>query len=80
MEAKRDKIELVFLPAYNPDLNPDEHFNADLKQGIRSKFPVRTKSNLKNAAEAYLRMLQASPARIEKYFNDPAIRYASAKN
>lgn len=78
VEARTEKIELVYLPAYSPDLNPDEHLNADLKQGIGSKVPVRTKSNLKNAAEAHLMLLKASPERIEKYFNDPAIHYASA--
>lgn len=32
-------------------LNPDEHRNADLKQGIGSKVPVRTKTNLKKATD-----------------------------
>lgn len=41
VEARKDKIELVFSPAYSPDVNPDEHLNADLKQGIGSKVPVR---------------------------------------
>lgn len=25
VEARKDKIELVFLPAYSPDLNPEEN-------------------------------------------------------
>lgn len=76
VEARKDKIELIFLPAYSPDLNPDEHLNADLKQGIGSKVPVRTKTNLKKAAETHLAMLEDSPKRIQKYFDDPAIQYA----
>jgi len=71
------RIELFFLPAYSPDLNPDEHLNADLKQGVGSRAPSRTKANLKAAAEDHLSMLKRTPSRIRKYFRDPAINYAS---
>jgi transposase len=71
------RIELFFLPAYGPDLNPDEHLNADLKQGVGSRAPSRSKTNLKAAAEDHLEMLKKSPDRIRKYFKDPAISYAA---
>ena len=29
-----DRIELHFLPAYSPELNPDELVNADLKRSL----------------------------------------------
>jgi transposase len=67
---------LFFLPAYSPDLNPDEHVNADVKYGVGSKSPVKTKENLRKATEAHMNMLKATPQRIEKYFDDPAIAYA----
>lgn len=35
----KERIELFYLPAYSPDLNPDEHLNADLKYGVGSKVP-----------------------------------------
>jgi transposase len=71
------KIELFFLPAYSPDLNPDEHLNSDLKYGVGSKAPVRTKVTLRKAADEHMDMLRSKPERIEKYFEDPAIRYAA---
>ena len=71
------RIELFFLPAYSPDLNPDEHLNADLKQGIGAKAPSRSKKNLSKAAEDHLQMLNACPERIMSYFQDPAISYAA---
>jgi len=77
VEKNKDRLELFFLPAYSPDLNPDEHLNSDLKYGIGSKIPSRTKKNLSNAAEEHLQMLKKSPERIVKYFNDPAITYAA---
>jgi transposase len=71
------RIELFFLPAYSPDLNPDEHVNADVKYGVGSKTPVRTKTNLKNATEMHMKMLRGMPHRIVRYFDDPAICYAA---
>lgn len=73
---QRGKIELFYLPAYSPDLNPDEHVNSDVKYGVGSKAPVRTKENLRKAADEHMAMLKATPERIKKYFEDPAIRYA----
>jgi len=71
------EIELFFLPPYSPDLNPDEHLNADVKYGVGSKVPVRTKDKLRNAAESHMKMLEQRPERIRKYFEDPAISYAA---
>lgn len=72
-----EEIELFFLPPYSPDLNPDEHLNADVKYGVGSKVPVRTKDKLRNATESHMRMLGQRPERIRKYFEDPAISYAA---
>ena len=68
VKAHKKEIELFFLPAYSPDLNPDEHLNADVKQGVGSKAPVRTKENLKKAADNHMEMLKSVPDRIVRYF------------
>lgn len=77
LESHDEQIHLFFLPPYSPDLNPDEHVNSDLKYGIGSKSPVRTKNSLEENAQVHMEMLKANPQRIEKYFEDPAIAYAS---
>jgi len=77
LEGKKDRIELFYLPSYSPDLNPDEHLNADLKYGVGSKSPVRTKKALGENAKAHMALLESCPARIQRYFLDPAIKYAS---
>ena len=77
VEKNRDKIELFYLPPYSPDLNPDEHINSDVKYGVGSKTPKKTKAELRAAAEEHMRILKRSPERIVKYFEDPAIQYAS---
>jgi transposase len=71
------EIEIFYLPAYSPDLNPDEYLNADLKAGIRSAAPARSKSDLKGTVFGHMRMLQRKPERIVKYFGHPSISYAA---
>ncbi len=39
--VKRFKCELLFLPAYSPDLNPIEHIWATLKKLLRPKLSFR---------------------------------------
>jgi transposase len=74
---RRDQIELFYLPSYSPELNPEERLNADLKQTIYTKVPVRTKARLKAATEKHMRILESSPERVKKYFNDPRVKYAA---
>lgn len=77
VEEHKDQIELFFLPSYSPELNPDEYLNCDLKAGVHSGVPARTKGKLKSKALSHLRMLQKKPERVAKYFRHPKIAYAS---
>ena len=36
LEEHKERIEVFYLPAYSPELNPDEYLNNDLKQTIAS--------------------------------------------
>ncbi len=73
----RARIEVFYLPAYSPELNPDEGLNADLKQVVTRKAPARSKQQLKRAAISHLRRLSRSPARIRSYFRHKPVRYAA---
>jgi len=75
-ENKRD-IEVYYLPAYTPEMNPDEYLNGDLKQGIRASSPSRSQEQLEKKVLGYMRKLQALPGRIKSYFKHPQIQYAS---
>lgn len=77
VKDNQESIELFFLPSYSPELNPDEYLNCDLKAGVHSGAPARSKSQLKSKALSHLRMLQKMPARVAKYFKHPKIAYAS---
>jgi len=41
-----DAIELFYLPAYSPELNPDEYLNNDIKTGVHSTTPAKTQEKL----------------------------------
>ena len=77
LENYKDKIEITFLPFYSPELNPDEYLICDLKDGVHSGVPTRTKNQLKKKAISHLRMLQKKPKRVKKYFKHPKIAYAA---
>ena len=75
---RKDKIEIFYLPSYSPQRNPDERLNADLKYAIGSKVAPRTKIRLKAAATAHMELIEASPERVKKYFQDPRVAYAAS--
>ena len=73
----QDQIELFYLPSYSPQLNPEERLNADLKQEMGRKVPVRTKAKLREAANEHMSMLDKTPERVISYFQDRRVRYAA---
>ncbi len=70
-------LELFFLPAYSPELNPDEYLNGDLKAGVHSRSPARDAAGLKKKVRSHMTKLQKLPNRVKKYFNHPKIAYAA---
>jgi hypothetical protein len=65
------------LPSYSPQLNPEERLNADLKQEMGKRVPVRTKSKLRAAANEHMVMLEQNPERVMSYFQDRRVKYAA---
>ena len=78
LEKNKAAIEVYYLPAYSPDMNPDESLNCDLKQGIRASSPARTQNQLEKKVLGYMRKIQALPWRVMNYFSHPAIQYAAS--
>lgn len=81
LDRYKERIEVFYLPAYSPELNPDEYLNADLKMGVHSKSPVQTREALaEEAQQKHLRMLQKNPQRVQAYFKHPKICYAAEED
>jgi transposase len=77
LEEHAQQIEMFYLPAYSPQLNPVEYLNGDVKQGVHDKPPSRNLHQFKQRLLAHLRKLQKLPARIRSYFQHPSIAYAA---
>lgn len=73
-----DAIELLFLPPYAPEHNPDEYLNNDLKQQLRNRPTPDTQEDLVKTTTSVLRSLQRRPVRIRAYFHPPQVRYAAS--
>jgi transposase len=72
-----DRIELHFLPAYAPHLNPDELVNADLKRTLADQV-ITDRGQMERAVRVFFHRVQKLPARVLGYFQAPHTKYASS--
>ncbi len=76
-EEHQKQIVLFYLPAYSPDLNPDEYLNNDFKRNAnKNNIPVNKKELAKNT-ENFMAMLSNDPKRVSNYFKHEKITYAA---
>lgn len=77
LATHRRHIRLFFLPAYSPDLNPDELLNQDVKtNGVGARRP-HNQGELLATVRRYLRSTQCRPNRVRSYFRESHVRYAA---
>lgn len=74
LDKHKEQIEVSFLPSYSPKLNPDEYLNCDLKTGVHSKVPVKTKEQLKSKMVSHLRKLQRLPEMMKNILSIQKLR------
>ena len=77
LDKRKDQIEVFYLPAYSPELNPDEYLNCDLKAQVHSAASAQNQKALKTKVRSSMKCLQISPDRTQKYFKHPNIAYAA---
>ncbi|MFN9789922.1 MAG: transposase [Holosporales bacterium] len=63
----KQKIELVFLPSYALNLNPDELLNNDLKQQLNNRARPNDKIQLTSTVRSVLRSIQKQPEKVIRY-------------
>jgi transposase len=71
------RCELVLLPGYAPELNPDELLNQDLKSNVFSSGRPRTRDELVGQTRSYLRATQKRPDIVRAYFQEAHVNYAA---
>jgi transposase len=76
VDSRSKQIELFYLPAYSPQLNPDELVWNCLKGDLGRKT-VTGPDQMKALATACLDSLKTSPAKIQSLFQERHVRYAA---
>jgi transposase len=77
LDARKETIQVFYLPAYSPEYNPDEYLNGDLKGRVHSGLQARSEKDLKHKTESFMRMLVKRPHHVRKYFEHPSVAYAA---
>ncbi|MDI6784079.1 MAG: IS630 family transposase [bacterium] len=77
LNGKSHRINLYFLPAYSPELNPDEMLNQDIKSSAVGRRRARNQEELISTVRKYLRSRQRQPYLVRKYFKEQHVQYAA---
>ncbi len=78
MATHAKEIEIFLLPAYSPELNPDEILNQDVKSNAIGRRRAANKPELKANLRGYLRSTQRQPHIVRSFFHESHVRYAAA--
>lgn len=74
--SHRHAIRIYLLPAYSPELNPDEHVWEEIKDKRLGRQTIKNKKELKKRLHSVLKSLQKRTDRIISFFHIPETRYA----
>lgn len=77
LAARSAQIRLFFLPAYSPELNPDEYLNQDVKSNALGRQRPRNQAEMIGTVRAELRSRQRRPAHVRSYFQAEPVQYAA---
>ena len=76
-EKIKEKVVVKYLPAYSPELNPDEYLNCDLKGEMNRQAPARSQEDIVDKTKRCMNTISYNSSRIANYFKHPKIKYAS---
>ena len=72
-----NRIEVFFLPAYSPELNPQEYLNQDVKTNIIGKSRPVNKQQMRGSVEDFRNGKKNDKMQVQKYFHAKHVRYAA---
>lgn len=73
----KNKIEVFFLPAYSPELNPQEYVNQDVKTNVIGKKRPINKAQMRSNVEDFMYSRKNNRRQVQKYFHVSHVRYAA---
>lgn len=71
VEENKKRFDLYHIPSYSPELNPDEHVWAYLKNHKLKAHQAQTKDELKPLVLSKMRGIQKKPSIIKSFFYGP---------
>ena len=74
VHAHRNRLRVHFLPAYAPDLNPDEHVWSYLKGRFRRE-PKRADADFATEVTCAMKTIRNDRAKVRTVFGHPAVAY-----
>lgn len=77
LAANTDRIRHFLLPAYSPELNPDEYLNQDVKTNAVGRRRAANAAQLIQNVRGYLAGTQRAPQIVQSYFHAEPVRYAA---
>jgi len=77
LERHAPKIQMFFLPAYSPELNPDELLNQDVKSNAVGRHRPIDRRDMISTVRSYVRGTQRRPPIVRSYFKAPHVSYAA---
>lgn len=75
--AHRDRIEVFYLPAYSPELNPVEYLNNDMKGAVNEAGLPPDWPTLAGRLCVFMKRLVHVPEHVISYFLHPWTQYAA---
>ena len=78
IESLEGKLEIVFLPPYAPDLNPDELVWNQMRNIGTSKKPLKEGESLMNRAIVDLESIKRNKKLIRSFFEEKTVSFAAA--
>jgi transposase len=77
LEENKEKISLYYLPAYSPELNPDELVNQDIKTNIIGKKRPHNVEQMEKNVKTFMKHRRKNAEQVKKYFHKTQVRYAA---
>jgi transposase len=77
LEAHKGEIEVFYLPAYAPEMNPVEYLNNDMKGTVNKAGLPADRGTLHTRILAFMEHLASVPKHVISYFLHPWVQYAA---
>jgi transposase len=77
LSTRVNELEVYYLPAYSPELNPDELLNQDLKSNVFKHKRPRNQKELSSMLDGKLRQIQRQPEKISNFFKGKYVTYSA---